>query len=478
MTMFDGDAPHGSEPWKPAPPPAENESAGAWQPTPTPAADDTADASRPVAAPAGDEPAPASAAYEAFGSAPPNHPEPSPAPSPGAPTGASGARGTRGKRRVVGAVAALAVVAAAAGGAGAAIGVQVGESHHSSTVTIGATSPSSVATRPAAAASGSVSAAADKVLPSVVTINEQGQSGGGTGSGVIISADGYILTNNHVVSDAANGGTLEVILNSGKKVSATIVGRDPISDLAVIKASGAGQLTPATLGDSDSLQIGQQLVAVGSPLGLSGTVTSGIVSSLHRAVATGDPSVSDTNAVIDAIQTDAAINPGNSGGPLVDMNGAVVGINSAIATVGGGSGGFGGQQTQESGNIGVGFAIPIDSARNVATQLIQSGHATHAYLGVQATTDNADRTGAGDSNDDGDGARVGTVQSGGPADKAGLKADDVITAVGSRTVTGVESLITAVQSHNVGDKVSVTYQRGGSQSTVTVTLGALPSSSS
>ncbi|HZR14367.1 MAG TPA: trypsin-like peptidase domain-containing protein [Acidimicrobiia bacterium] len=394
--------------------------------------------------------------------------DPPPAAGPPSPRG-------RGRRAAVG-VAVLALVAAS-GGVGAAVGVHVGESHHPSTVTIGAASSPQVSNQPAAATSGTVGAAAARVIPSVVTINETGQSGGGTGSGVIITADGDVLTNNHVVSDAANGGTLEVVLSNGKKYGASIVGRDPLSDLAVIKIQGAGTLTPAVLGDSESLHVGDEVVAVGSPLGLSGTVTSGIVSALHRAVATGDPSVSDTNAVIDAIQTDAAINPGNSGGPLVNLQGQVVGINSAIASVGSGSGAFPGQQSQQSGNIGVGFAIPIDAARDVATQLIQSGHATHAYLGVQATTSADDRSGAsGETADSGNGALVRSVESGSPAAAAGVQAGDVITQVGSRQVTGVETLVAAVQSHHVGDKVPLTYQRNGSTTTVTVTLAAAPAS--
>jgi putative serine protease PepD len=374
-------------------------------------------------------------------------------------------------------VAVLALVAALSGGVGAAIGVHAGESHHATSVTIGATSSPQVSNQPASATSGTIGAAAARVTPSVVTINETSQSGGGTGSGVIITGDGDVLTNNHVVSGAADGGTLEVVLSNGKKYDASIVGRDPLSDLAVIKVRGAGTLTPAVLGDSESLHVGDAVVAVGSPLGLSGTVTSGIVSALHRPVATGDPSVSDTNAVIDAIQTDAAINPGNSGGPLVNLAGQVVGINSAIASVGSDSGAFPGQQSQQSGNIGVGFAIPIDTARDVATQLIQSGHATHAYLGVQATTSADDRSGAsGETADIGNGALVRSVESGSPAADAGVQAGDVITKVGSRDVTGVESLVAAVQSHHVGDKVSITYQRNGSTTTVTVTLATTPSS--
>ena len=312
--------------------------------------------------------------------------------------------------------------------------------------------------------SGSVEAAAAKVLPSVVVITERGTDGsGGEGSGIILSADGLILTNNHVVSEAANGGSLQVTLPDNRTVDATIVGRDPSSDLAVVKAKGASGLTPATLGSSGSLVVGQTVVAVGSPLGLSGTVTSGIVSALDRPVTTGDDSggqqTTQSTAVLDAIQTDAAINPGNSGGPLVDLAGRVVGINSAIASLGAAAG------SSQSGSIGLGFAIPIDQAKRIAQELIDSGTATHPQLGVQVT----DAT-------TGSGALLRTVTAGGPADKAGLKAGDVVTAVDGKAVDSADDLIAHVRSAAPGATVKVTYIRDGKTATVDVTLGEASSS--
>ena len=227
----------------------------------------------------------------------------------------------------------------------------------------------------AAVTAGTAEAAAATALKSVVTLNVTGGQESGTGSGVIIRADGYILTNQHVVAVAEDGGSVTATLPDGRTVPATIVGTDTVTDLAVVKVSESG-LTAATFADSDAVKIGQTVVAVGSPLGLDGTVTEGIVSALHRPTTGG----SDNSAVIDALQTDAAINPGNSGGPLVDLAGRVVGINQSIATAG--SGGPGGS----AGNIGIGFAIPSDTATRVAEQLITTGKATHAYLGVQAGT--------------------------------------------------------------------------------------------
>jgi len=319
----------------------------------------------------------------------------------------------------------------------------------------------------APAADGTVTKAAQVIVPSVVTISEVSSSEAGTGSGVIIRADGYILTNNHVVSGASSGGTLTVTLQSGEQLAATVVGTDPSSDLAVVKINKAG-LTAASFGDSDALQIGELVVAVGSPLGLSGTVTSGIVSSVHRPVRTGDSQVQDQNAVLDAIQTDTAINPGNSGGPLVNSKGQLVGINSAIATVDGGGGGFG-QQQQQSGNIGVGFAIPSNYAQKIAEQLIASGHATHPYIGVSASDSGANQTGTG-----GDGAQVRSLVGGGPAEAGGIRVGDVITKLDDRTVADTDSLIAAVRAHEIGDTVTVTYTRGGQEHTAQVKLAQQP----
>jgi putative serine protease PepD len=305
---------------------------------------------------------------------------------------------------------------------------------------------------------GSVDAVADKVLPSVVNITVTGRGGSGTGTGIVISSDGAILTNNHVVSaaQAQGGGTISVAFSDGTTATARIVGLDATTDLAVIQAEDVSGLTPATLGSSSELSVGDQVVAIGSPLGLEGTVTTGIVSALNRPVRTGDAASGDQSTVIDAIQTDAAINPGNSGGPLVDMAGNVVGINTAIATLG---------SSGESGSIGLGFAIPIDSARRVAEELQESGTATHARLGV-TVGDAQSETGLGQ------GAVIGEVEPGGAADEAGLRADDVVTAVDDRRVSGADSLIAAVRSYAPGSEVTLTFLRDGQEQTATVTLGS------
>ena len=384
-----------------------------------------------------------------------------PAPGQGAvpPAGAPGqpaaAEGGRRPGRTVALVLATALVA---GGIGGGVGAVVARSSDGSTTVTSLTQAGSNKPASVDLPAGTVEAAAAKVLPSVVVITERGADGsGGEGSGIILSADGLILTNNHVVSESVNGGSLQVTLPNNTTVDATIVGRDPSTDLAVVKAKGVSGLTPATLGSSGSLVVGQSVVAVGSPLGLSGTVTSGIVSALNRPVSTGQDNgqqQTQTTAVMDAIQTDAAINPGNSGGPLVDLAGRVVGINSAIASLGTSQG------SSQSGSIGLGFAIPIDQARRIAQELIDKGTATHPQLGVQVT----DAT-------NGNGALLRTVTAGGPADKAGLKVGDVVTSVNGLAVDSADDLIAHVRSAAPGATVKVTYIRDGTTVTVDVTLG-------
>jgi S1-C subfamily serine protease len=299
------------------------------------------------------------------------------------------------------------------------------------------------------------------VLPVVVSVEVSTSGGSGTGSGVVISGDGYVLTNNHVVSQfaaaaAGAGGSLRVRFSDQSAVDARIAGRDPKTDLAVLKIDRPG-LTVAALGDSSKIAVGDPVIAIGSPLGLAGTVTSGIISALDRPVRLGGDggnSGSDTNAVINAIQTDASINPGNSGGALVDGSGAVVGINSAIATLSTGS-------TGQAGSIGLGFAIPINEARQIAQQLIRSGKVQHATLGVTArsVTDGAR-----------DGALVESVTAGSAAANAGIKAGDVVTRIGDRLVGGSDDLVVQVRAHKVGEKVQLTYVRGGRTVKVTATL--------
>ncbi|HEU4911742.1 MAG TPA: trypsin-like peptidase domain-containing protein [Actinomycetes bacterium] len=372
--------------------------------------------------------------------------------SPAPPAGPGAAPAGERPRRPIALVAAVALVAGLlGGGAGAAVTLAVDDQP---AATQSGTSGSSLQTSAPRAdtppTEGSVEQVAAQVLPSVVSIQVSTGSGGGEGTGVIIDPDGLILTNNHVVEAAANGGGIEVTFNDGATASASIVGLDPVTDLAVIKAEGVGGLPAATLGSSADLDPGEVVVAIGSPLGLQGTVTSGIVSALDRPVRTGNANGAESlSTVIDAIQTDAAINPGNSGGPLVNLRGEVVGINSAIATLGSGG---------QSGSIGLGFSIPIDQAKSIARQLIDTGTATHALLGVSVQ-------------DTQRGAGIAQVAPDGAADGA-LRAGDVITKVGDRRIDSADALIAAIRSQRPGDEVTLTYVRGGQEQTVTVTLGS------
>ena len=309
----------------------------------------------------------------------------------------------------------------------------------------------------AALPDGSVSKVAAKVLPSVVSIQFTGTAGSGSGSGVVIDESGLILTNNHVVEEAADGGSLTVSFPNGTSAAAEIVGRDPSADLAVIRVDGVDNLVAAKLGDSDSLQVGESVIAIGSPLGLNGTVTTGIVSALNRPVLPG--SSAGDESVLNAIQTDAAINPGNSGGALVNLDGELVGINSAIATLGASTGG-------QSGSIGLGFAIPVNQAKWISEQLIANGTVEHARLGV--TVENA----TGDVL----GAQIGTVESGSAADKAGLAEGDVVTEFGDQSIDSADALVAAVRSAEPSTQVTVTYVRDGQTKTVEVELGTAPTS--
>jgi putative serine protease PepD len=354
-------------------------------------------------------------------------------------------------------VAALLAGALIGGGTGAGV-VALTDDRGSSVAT--PTAQGVVITDPESATA--VTAAAAKAAPSVVTVYVSSGSGSGSGSGVVLTADGYVLTNSHVVTlDSSTGSAaVQVRTSDGTLHDATVVGTDPTSDLAVLRLDGASGLTPAAFADSDDVQVGDLAVAIGAPLGLSDTVTDGIISATDRAVATG--STQDDATVIDALQTDAAINPGNSGGALVDAAGEVVGINTAIASVA--SGGPG--QSSQSGNIGVGFAIPGNVAQRIAQEIIDTGSATHAVLGVSA------QTAADDGNAEvGTGAQVVQVQPGGAAAQAGLETGDVVTAVGDRPVTTSTELTAAVRSAAPGDEVTLTVRRGDRTETVEVTLG-------
>ncbi|MEO7980923.1 MAG: trypsin-like peptidase domain-containing protein [Sporichthyaceae bacterium] len=414
-------------------------------------------------APGQEPPAPGYGAQDPWSASEPSGTPPGATPPPVDEGGPSPRR----PRRAIALVGAVALAAGlVGGGAGAAVTSALDDGGSSATTTgttgSGTSLQGSGTTGDVTPADGSVEAVAAQVLPSVVSIGVSTAQGGGEGSGIVLSSEGLILTNNHVVADAANGaGQISVTLNDGSTASASIVGRDPVTDLAVIQAKGVSGLTKATLGSSANLDPGEQVVAIGSPLGLQGTVTSGIVSALNRPVRTGDASGTESvSTVIDAIQTDAAINPGNSGGPLVNLKGEVIGINSAIASLGAASG-------SQSGSIGVGFSIPIDQARRVATQLVDSGTATHAQLGVSVR----DASASG-SRIFSDGAAVAQVTAGGSAAQAGLQAGDVLTKVGDRPVDSADALIAAIRSHQAGDKVVLTYVRSGSTTTVTATLGS------
>jgi putative serine protease PepD len=311
-----------------------------------------------------------------------------------------------------------------------------------------------VAKAPLPADNGSIASVAKKLLPSTVQIiaDFEGEEGGATGSGFFLDRQGHVVTNNHVVQDAAEkDGKIEVIDSDGKRYDATVVGRSPVYDLAVLFLDKAPEVTPASLGTSRNLQIGEGVVAIGSPLGLSSTVTSGIVSALDRPVTTGSDA-KDLASYINAVQTDAAINPGNSGGPLVDMRGQVVGVNSAIATTGGSIGG-------ESGNIGVGFAIPIEQVKVTADQILKDGEARYPVIGASVNSDGS-----------GSGALIQSVENGSPAEEAGLKKGDKVVALDDRAVTDSPTLIVAIRSHLPGDEVTLTVNRGGDEKKIDITL--------
>ncbi len=302
---------------------------------------------------------------------------------------------------------------------------------------------------------GSVEDVANSVLPSVVKINVVGAQGQGSGSGLILCPDGEILTNHHVVAVAADGGQLTVSFDDGSAAEAEIIGTDPLTDLAVIQAQDASGLTPAQLGESANLDVGEEVIAVGSPFGLEATVTTGIVSALNRPVSVGRSGPDALDTTYPAIQTDAAINPGNSGGPLVNMDGEVVGVNSSIRTTS--------SSTSPGGSIGLGFAIPLGKVLPIVDQLRNGETPTHARLGVSvidAASEDGLLTGAG----------IRAVNPGSAAAGAGLEEGDVVTRVDDEVVTGAQSLVATIRGHRPGDTVSLTVVRGDDERTVEVTL--------
>jgi putative serine protease PepD len=403
-------------------------------------------------------------------------------PMPGMLPGMPGAPEPRKRSRAglltVGALA-IAVVSAGIGGV-AATAVEIG--NHATGNGGGRIAGAAPSVPAANMAPGSVEQVASKVVPSVVMLETDIGRQSEEGSGIILSTDGLILTNNHVVAAAAGppkgpaappaapappggpggpagaGGPTPkttVTFSDGRTAPFTVVGADPTSDIAVIRVQGMSGLTPISLGSSSDLHVGQPVVAIGSPLGLSGTVTTGIVSALNRPVSTTGES-GNQNTVLDAIQTDAAINPGNSGGALVNMNGQLVGVNSAIATLGGES------PDAQSGSIGLGFAIPVDQAKRIADELIATGKASHASLGVQVTSDKGTP-----------GAKVVDVVAGGAAAAAGVPKNVVVTKVDDRPINSADALVAAVRSRAPGDKITLTFSdpAGGGNRTLPVTLG-------
>ena len=345
-------------------------------------------------------------------------------------------------------------------------------------------------------------ATAKAVAPSVVSITVASAQAQGQGSGVVLDSQGHILTNNHVATGAGTGtgATISVTLNDGRTYDAEIVGTDPTTDLAVLLISNPpSDLVPMSIGESKSLTVGQPVMAIGNPLGLSGTVTTGIVSALNRPVSTqasesspqgqqgqqglpgqqgqqglpgqqGSPgqqgqtqgSGTASPVVTNAIQTSAAINPGNSGGALVTADGKLIGINSSIASLGSSS-------SSQSGSIGIGFAIPSNEAKSIADQLISSGKAAHAYIGVSATD-----TTVTDGSSKRQAALVHAVTAGTPAATAGLQAGDAVIAIDGQSIQSSESLVAAIHEHKVGDTVTMTVVRGSQQQDLKVTLAARP----
>jgi putative serine protease PepD len=396
----------------------------------------------------------------------------------------------------VGVIAALAVGALVGGVSGAGVTFWATSLNAGSPV-VADSSPTTITVNDAQDAT-QVTAVAAKASPSVVTISVNSDSAGGTGSGVVLSADGYILTNTHVVTldGAVANPTISVQTNDGRLLTATIVGTDPISDLAVIKVDDVTDLQPATFADSGELNVGDTAIAIGAPLGLAGTVTNGIVSALNRSItiaSSAAPEESDTDGgeqapegnspydffnfdvpgqdaptatnstiSLSVIQTDAAINPGNSGGALLNSDGEVIGINVAIASAG--------QSSGQSGSIGVGFAIPSNLAQRVADELIKNGTATHGLLGasvadVQDDPNQTDATVVG--------ASISELTQGGAAAAAGLKVGDIITGFDGLPITGKTDLTAQVRSLAAGATATVTYVRDGKVDTVEVTLGSL-----
>ncbi|WP_374938429.1 S1C family serine protease [Streptomyces sp. Ru62] len=365
----------------------------------------------------------------------------------------------RGARRIL--LAWTLVVALVSAGVGGAVGAYVQREGFGDDVRL-----PQAGSVPAGRAPDSVAGIAARALPSVVTLHVRGADAAGTGTGFVLDTEGHILTNNHVVEPAGTGGDISVTFSSGDTVKAKVVGRDSGYDLAVVQVHGVHGLTPLPLGNSDDVKVGDPVVAIGAPFDLANTVTSGIISAKERPItAGGEKSDGSDVSYVDALQTDAPINPGNSGGPLLDSRARVIGINSAIRSAGGGSETDGGQ----AGSIGLAFAIPVNQAKRVAEELINDGRATHAVIGVTL-----------DMGYTGDGARIdakspsggSAVTRGGPGERAGLRAGDVITEVGGERVHTGDELIVKIRAHRPGDRLRLTVERDGIEREVSLVLGA------
>jgi putative serine protease PepD len=404
------------------------------------------------------------------------------------------------KRGGAGMVVLAAAVAAIVGGAsGAGIAVAV-DGHNNSSNAAGAAGPTSITVNDKKNAT-AITAVAAKASPSVVTINVTASDEGGTGSGIVLTSDGYVLTNTHVVTldgDTSNT-TIQVETNDGRILAAKVVGTDPTDDLAVIKLQNVSGMQPAQFADSSKLNVGDMAIAIGAPLGLAGTVTNGIISALNRSITVassaaptggdssgdsgGSPfnfwnfgdgsgsgsqsqgSTASTTVALSVIQTDAAINPGNSGGALLDSDGKVIGVNCAIASASQAS-----SDGSQSGSIGVGFAIPSNVALRIANDIIKTGHATHGLLGAtvqDVTTDGSATTSKTV------GAKIASVSAGQAAFKAGIQAGDVVTNFNGIPITGATDLTAQVRTLQAGTKASITYVRSGKVVKTSVTLGEL-----
>ncbi|MEV2213091.1 trypsin-like peptidase domain-containing protein [Streptomyces sp. NPDC050997] len=442
----------GPGPWAPAPP-VQHPTSPAPEPTPAPAVATPALAP----APSGEAP-PSPTPWQNYD---PWAPATGPLQQTGAAVASRDQRRKRVRRTLLGAAVLLAVVS---GGVGGVVGTYLERNGG-----IGEVELPQAAAEPAGRAPDSVAGIAARALPGVVTLHVNGSAEQGTGTGFVLDARGHILTNNHVVEPAGSDGEISVTFSSGDTAEATVVGRDSGYDLAVVKVRGVSGLQPVPLGNSDNVQVGDPVVAIGAPFDLEGTVTSGIISAKERPITAGgeDGEGSDGSDVsyVDALQTDAPINPGNSGGPLLDARARVIGINSAIRSADSGADLDGGQ----AGSIGLGFAIPINQGKRVAEELINTGRATHPVIGVTLDMDYT-----------GDGARVDTrsadggpaVTVGGPGARAGIKAGDVITEVDGRPVHSGEELIVKTRAHRPGDRLELTLERAGKERTLSLVLGS------